>query len=176
MTLSKIIRHNTGFDNCPENVFFASQNCIGVKDFQCIARPADRTNFKVQYDEMKKEKERMENITQILIIAAAVLGGLTLCLALVAVILMCRKRQTSSKMGKGDIDDVQSGSKFDLKTWIMAGFSVLSFWRMLFLKLFVILKKVDSRHFLSCHFVMQHSFIVQQITVTRLYLKTMYLW
>lgn len=111
MTLSKIIRHNTGFDNCPENVFFASQNCIGVKDFQCIPRPADKTNFKVQYDEMKMEKEKMENITQLLIIVAAILGGITLCLFLIAVILMCRKRQ-SSKTAKGDIDDVQSGSKF----------------------------------------------------------------
>lgn len=111
MTLSKIIRYNTGFDNCPENVFFSSQNCIGVKDFQCIPKPADKSNFNAQYDEMKKEKERIENITQILIIVAAVLGGITLCLFLVTVILMCRKKQTS-KNTKGNVGDEQSGSKF----------------------------------------------------------------
>ena len=111
MTLSKIIRYNTGFDNCPENVFFSSQNCIGVKDFQCIPKPADKSNFNAQYDEMKKEKERIENITQILIIVAAVLGGITLCLFLVTVILMCRKKQTS-KNTKGGVGDEQSGSKF----------------------------------------------------------------
>ena len=98
-TLSKIIRLNTGFDNCPENVFFSSQNCIGVKDYQCIPRlTTSSVHFQQEYDEMKREKERMEQQTTILIVVAAVLGGVVLCLFLIAVVLMCcNSRKSKSK-------------------------------------------------------------------------------
>lgn len=36
LTLSEIIRLNTGFKTAPDHVFFSSQYCEGVKDFQCI--------------------------------------------------------------------------------------------------------------------------------------------
>ena len=36
MTLGKLIRMNTGFKSAPDNVFFSTQYCAGVKDFQCV--------------------------------------------------------------------------------------------------------------------------------------------
>ena len=38
LTLGKIIRLNTGFKSAPDHVFFSSQYCEGVKDFQCVPR------------------------------------------------------------------------------------------------------------------------------------------
>jgi len=108
-TLSKIIRFNTGFDNCPENVFFSSQNCIGAENYQCIPRLTSSSNsnsmdFQHEYDEMKREKERMEQQTTILIVVAAVLGGVVLCLFLIAVIMMCKGGRSKSKEFVGEAD------------------------------------------------------------------------
>ena len=38
LTLGKIIRLNTGFKSAPDHVFFSSQYCEGIKDFQCVPR------------------------------------------------------------------------------------------------------------------------------------------
>ena len=38
MTLGKLIRMNTGFKSAPDNVFFSTQYCAGVKDFQCVPK------------------------------------------------------------------------------------------------------------------------------------------
>ena len=38
MTLGKLIRMNTGFKSAPDNVFFSTQYCAGVKDFQCVRK------------------------------------------------------------------------------------------------------------------------------------------
>ncbi|KAJ7374300.1 hypothetical protein OS493_007386 [Desmophyllum pertusum] len=38
LTLSKIIRLNTGFKSVPDNVFFSTQYCAGVENFQCVPR------------------------------------------------------------------------------------------------------------------------------------------
>lgn len=38
LTLGKIIRLNTEFKSAPDNVFFSTDYCSGVKDFQCIPK------------------------------------------------------------------------------------------------------------------------------------------
>ena len=37
-TLSRIIRRNTKFKNPPENVFFSTDFCRDVENYQCIRR------------------------------------------------------------------------------------------------------------------------------------------
>ncbi|KAL9953649.1 hypothetical protein ACROYT_G041099 [Oculina patagonica] len=38
LTLGKIIRLNTGFKSAPDNVFFSTDYCASVKDFQCVPK------------------------------------------------------------------------------------------------------------------------------------------
>ncbi|KAL9953645.1 hypothetical protein ACROYT_G041095 [Oculina patagonica] len=38
LTLGKIIRLNTGFKSAPDNVFFSTDYCTSVKDFQCVPK------------------------------------------------------------------------------------------------------------------------------------------
>ena len=54
MTLGKLIRLNTGFDECPDNVFFSTRNCIGVKYYQCISKP-----LKNKEDELKEQNTEL---------------------------------------------------------------------------------------------------------------------
>lgn len=36
LTLGKIIRLNTGYKSAPDNVFFSTEYCAGVENFQCV--------------------------------------------------------------------------------------------------------------------------------------------
>lgn len=107
-TLSQIIQYNTGFDDCPENVFFSSQNCIGVRNFQCIPKRSSKLNFKHEYNEIKKENEKMEDITHTLVIVAALLGAVTLLMFLTVVVLICKKN--GGKMATSKQREVEKSS------------------------------------------------------------------
>lgn len=54
LTLGKIIRLNTGFKSAPDHVFFSSQYCEGVKDFQCV--PRDNSTVENFQEKTTKQK------------------------------------------------------------------------------------------------------------------------
>ena len=43
LTLGKIIRLNTEFKSAPDNVFFSTDYCSGVDNFQCVPKTVDST-------------------------------------------------------------------------------------------------------------------------------------
>ncbi|XP_065655508.1 uncharacterized protein LOC100209490 isoform X5 [Hydra vulgaris] len=89
-TLSQIIKLNTGYYDCPNNVFFSLQNCFGSKDYQCIPRNngLDKNKDSNILDLIRKNQEQMKEIT-ILTIVTSLFG--VLLFFLVVLILYCAK-------------------------------------------------------------------------------------
>lgn len=84
-TLSKIIRMNSGFKTCPENTFFASHQCAGVKDHQCIER--HKTNLQHKYDELKGDCDQ-----KLLITLAGAVGVLALVLVIIVFVIVYKTK------------------------------------------------------------------------------------
>ena len=83
MTLGKLIRMNTGFKSAPDNVFFSTQYCAGVKDFQCVPKT-----------EIPSVTEATSNATRNALIAiSVVMSVLVVSLVAVLVWLWFRSRQ-----------------------------------------------------------------------------------
>ncbi|XP_073248167.1 uncharacterized protein [Porites lutea] len=83
MTLGKLIRMNTGFKSAPDNVFFSTQYCAGVKDFQCVPKT-----------EIPSVTEATSNATRnALIVITVVMFVLVVSLVAVLVWLLYRSRQ-----------------------------------------------------------------------------------
>ena len=83
MTLGKLIRMNTGFKSAPDNVFFSTQYCAGVKDFQCVPKT-----------EIPSVTEATSNATRNALIAiSVVMSVLVVLLVAVLVWLWFRSRQ-----------------------------------------------------------------------------------
>ncbi|CAH3032723.1 unnamed protein product, partial [Porites evermanni] len=88
MTLSKIIRMNTGFKTAPDNVFFSTQYCASVKDFQCVPKT-----------ETTSVTEATSNATRNALIAiSVVLFVVVLVLVTGLVWLWYRSRQKTTKV------------------------------------------------------------------------------
>ena len=88
MTLGKIIRMNTGFKTAPDNVFFSTQYCAGVKDFQCVPKT-----------ETTSVTEATSNATRnVLIAISVVLFAVVVVLVTVLVWLWYRSRQKTTKV------------------------------------------------------------------------------
>ena len=102
MSMGKIIRLNTNFKSCPDNVFFASRNCKGVDNHQCIPRSCMDGNCYMQQENMKlsdKVSDQEEVVTG-LIVTAVILG--ILCLVLIIGAVFTRHRATTKTGHSGN--------------------------------------------------------------------------
>ena len=58
LTLGRIIRLNTGFKTAPDNVFYSTQYCASVKDFQCAPHIENMTGSCENIQQKLKNLER----------------------------------------------------------------------------------------------------------------------
>jgi len=87
-TMGKMIRMNTAYQDCPDDVFFATQRCSGVKDHQCIPillPTSDYMSMQSQNEKLTKETNDQDYTIQTLIIVAAILGFACLVCLLFAI-------------------------------------------------------------------------------------------
>ena len=98
MTLGKIIRLNTGFDECPDNVFFSTLNCIGVKNHQCIPKPLTSKEYelKEQNSELSEKISDKDKEIDVLISVTSVLAVLCFVCLLFCIWTILRRRQHKS--------------------------------------------------------------------------------
>lgn len=91
-TFAEIIRMNTGIDECPDHVFFASRNCDGARNHQCVPKSGDM-NYEYEYERVRKEKDEEMKKTLTLTIVAGVLGFVALlCLIVALALTLCGRR------------------------------------------------------------------------------------
>lgn len=89
LTLSKIIRLNTGFKSVPENVFFSSDYCASVRDFQCVPK---------EEDPMVTEAETNNTVRNVLIAVSVVMFVVLVILVVFLVRFCIRLRQRRRKV------------------------------------------------------------------------------
>lgn len=108
-TLGKIIRLNTGFEECPDNVFFSTKNCIGVEKHQCV--PKLESNEIVEVNEknrqLKDEVEEKDEKLKLLIILLGVISAVCLLVILISV----KIAKTKGKTDKGQIPCVVTNTQ-----------------------------------------------------------------
>lgn len=90
---------NTGFEECPDNVFFSTKNCIGVEKHQCV--PKLESNEIVEVNEknrqLKDEVEEKDEKLKLLIILLGVISAVCLLVILISV----KIAKTKGKTDKG---------------------------------------------------------------------------
>jgi len=89
LTLSEIIRLNTGFKSVPENVFFSSDYCASVKDFQCVPK---------EEDTMITEAETSNTVRNVLIAVSVVMFVVLVVFVVLLVRFCIRLRQRRKKV------------------------------------------------------------------------------
>ena len=89
LTFSEIIRLNTEFKTAPENVFFSSDFCASVKDFQCVPKEEGPTVTEAETD----------NTVRNVLIAVSVIMFVVLVILVVLLVRFCiRLRQRRRKV------------------------------------------------------------------------------
>ena len=88
--MSKIIRLNTGFKSVPVNVFFSSDYCASVEDFQCV--PKDEEGPTVT------EAETSNTVRNVLIAVSVVMFVILVILVVFLVRFCIRLRQRRRKV------------------------------------------------------------------------------
>ena len=96
--MGKIIRLNTGFDECPDNVFFSTRHCSGVKDHQCIPKLQENemSELKKKNVKLSDEKEKQDLEIEILIAVTAALSFVCFVVLMLAIRLAVKKRNDPS--------------------------------------------------------------------------------
>jgi len=106
-TMGEIIRFNTGFDDCPENVFFSKQNCDGVKDHQCIPRPSKQSEEVRQLNsknsKLQSDNDDKQDKLRTLIIITCVLAGITLLVIICAIKVAVTRNQGDDPIEKAEV-------------------------------------------------------------------------
>uniref|UniRef100_V9GVG1 Peroxinectin n=1 Tax=Hydra vulgaris TaxID=6087 RepID=V9GVG1_HYDVU len=103
-SLGKIIRLNTGFTDCPDNVFFSSENCIGVKNHQCIPRLFSNDKFfRTANDVHFKDKHNEQgDKIKLLIILASVFGAFSGLLLVIAFVCLKLKVHAGNEISSNN--------------------------------------------------------------------------
>ena len=78
LTLSKIIQLNTEFKDCPEHVFFSSNNCKGIRNHQCIPKNAESESVIEDSESVVRENNKKDNTILGLVVATVILAVLFL--------------------------------------------------------------------------------------------------
>lgn len=104
--MGEIIRLNTDFKDCPDNVFFSTRKCKGVKNHQCVPRPCRDVDCHLELENMKLSTEINEQKTLVrcLIIIAGILAAVCILLLIGAIMVRGRMSKKSEYSGKFSID------------------------------------------------------------------------
>ena len=102
LTLSKIIQLNTEFKDCPEHVFFSSNNCKGNRNHQCIPKNTASESVIEDSESVVRENNKKGNTILGLVVATVILAVLFL-IALGMVLHMTYIKNKKTVEGKKHI-------------------------------------------------------------------------